>query len=267
MNVLPATAPHDAVAEAIDRNWQASVGAFGLAPTTIVSSDPDLFWYVTGLPDATFNSIMYANLAPERIDATVEQLHWLRKLYDVPMGWLVGAASRPADLGERLEARGLVHRSTLTPMTLALDSIQSEPVLMPGLTIERVADAAVLEEWIEAEARGFQSTGVVGRGLMALRRSMGVGHDYPLTHFLGRLDGRPVATASIVLAGGIAGIFDVSTAPEARRRGIGAAMTVAALREGRGHGYEIAFLQPSAMGRGMYERLGFRQHCACAVYG
>jgi GNAT superfamily N-acetyltransferase len=267
MNVLPSSAPHDAIAEAIDWNWQASVRAFGLAPRTVVSTDPDLFWYVSGLPDATFNSIMYANLAPERIDTAVEQLHWLRTLYDVPIGWLIGAASRPADLGAQLEARGLVHRNTLTPMTLALHSVQSEPVSVPGLTIERVADAAVLEEWIEAEARGFQSTGPVGRGLMALRRGMSVGHDYPLTHLLGRLDGKPVATASVVLAGGIAGIFDVSTVPEARVRGIGTVLTVAALQEGRAAGYEIAFLQPSAMGRRMYERLGFRQHCTCRVYG
>jgi ribosomal protein S18 acetylase RimI-like enzyme len=54
--------------------------------------------------------------------------------------------------------------------------------------------------------------------------------------------------------------------PEARRRGIGTALTVAALQAGRADGYEIAFLQPSAMGRGLYEHLGFRQCCTCDVY-
>jgi predicted acetyltransferase len=96
---------------------------------------------------------------------------------------------------------------------------------------------------------------------------MGIGHGFPLHHFLGRLDGEPVATASLLPAGGIAGVYDVSTVPEARRRGIGTAMTLATLRAARDLGYQLAFLQPSAMGRPLYERIGFRQRCVCPVYG
>jgi GNAT superfamily N-acetyltransferase len=96
---------------------------------------------------------------------------------------------------------------------------------------------------------------------------MGVGHDVPLYHLLGRLDGRPVATATFLLAAGIVGIYDVSTVPDARRRGIGTAMTVAALQAGRAAGYEVAFLQPSPMGRNLYERLGFRPCYTCGAYG
>ena len=265
-SIIPSSAARETIVEAVERNWRASARAFGLAPTTVVRDDAELFWYVTGLPDAAFNSIMYANLAPGQVDATIDELFRLRETYDVPMGWLVGPTSHPTDLGNRLQARGLLHRITLTPMTLALASIQAEPVSVPGLTIERVTDAAVLEEWIVAEGRGFESVGALGRGLAALRRGMGVGHGFPLVHLLGRLDGAPVATASVLLDGGIAGIFDVSTVPEARQRGIGRAMTVASLQAGRAAGYEIAFLQPSPMGRPLYERLGFRECCACRVY-
>src|SRR4051794_19309154 len=53
----------DAVVEGVERNWRACVGAFGLAPSTMIRDDDELFWYVTGLPDASFNSVMYANLA------------------------------------------------------------------------------------------------------------------------------------------------------------------------------------------------------------
>lgn len=253
--------------DAVERNWRASVGAFGLAPTTVVRDDSELFWYVTGLPDAAFNSVMYANLTPERVDAAVDELFCLRATYDVPMGWLVGPTSRPTDLPARLEAHGLRHHVTLTPMTLALASVQAAPVPIPGLTIERVADTAGLAEWIAAETRGFQSTGALGRGLAALRRGMGIGHGTPLYHLLGRMNGRPVATATYLLAGGIVGVYDVSTVPEARQRGIGTAMTVAALQAGRAAGYEIGFLQPSAMGRNLYERLGFRECFTCGVYG
>jgi GNAT superfamily N-acetyltransferase len=255
------------VVEAVERNWRASVGAFGLAPSTTIRDDDELFWYVTGLPDATFNSIMYANLAPSRIDAAVDELHTLRRTHAVPMGWLVGPTSRPLDLPARLRVRGLQHRADLTPMTLPLAVMEADVEPVPGLTIERVSDAGLLEEWIAAEGQGFESEGALGIGLAALRRAMGVGHGLPLHHFLGRLEGKPVGTATLVLAGGIAGIFDVSTVPEARGRGIGTAMTVAAIEAARANAYEIAFLQPSAMGRRLYERLGFRECCVCGVYG
>lgn len=265
--VVPADAAPETVVEAVERNWRASVRAFGLAPTTVIRDDPELFWFITGLPAGSFNSVMYANLAPERVDAAIDELFQLRETYGVPVGWLVGPASRPADLPARLTAGGLQHNVTLTPMTMPLASVQAEPEPVPGLTIERVESAAVLEEWIVAEGRGFQSTGALGRGLASLRRGMGVGHGVPLYHLLGRLDGRPVATASYLLAEGIVGIFDVSTVPEARQRGIGTTMTVAALQAGRAEGYEIAFLQPSAMGHNLYERLGFRECYTCGGYG
>jgi GNAT superfamily N-acetyltransferase len=155
----------------------------------------------------------------------------------------------------------------LTPMTLALASVQVEVATVAGLTVETVASSAVLEEWIVAEAQGFESTGTLEHGLAEVRRGMGIGHGLPLYHLLGRLHGAPVATATVLLAGGIAGIYDVSTVPDARRRGIGTAMTMAALQAARVRGYEIAFLQPSEMGRSVYERLGFRVCCVCGVYG
>jgi GNAT superfamily N-acetyltransferase len=258
----------DAVTAAIDLNWRASSRAFGLAPSTTIRDDDTLFWYVTGLPTAAFNSIMYANLRPDQIDAAIDELRALRARHGVPIGWLVGPSSRPTDLGARLQARGLQHTVDLTPMTVSLGAL---PVVEPvtSLTIERVEDPATYEEWIVAEHRGF-SSGTADDddedGLPALRRAMGIDHGLPLHHILGRLNGAPVATASLLLAGGIAGIYDVSTVPEARRRGIGTAMTVTALQEARALGYEIAFLQPSAMGRPLYERIGFRQRCICSVY-
>jgi GNAT superfamily N-acetyltransferase len=266
VNVLRDTSD-EAVLAAIDLNWRASSRAFGLAPSTVIRDDDELYWYVTGLPSGAFNSIMYANLpTPERIDAAVAELHALRERHGVPVGWLIGPSSRPTDLGRELEARGLEHRVTLTPMTRTLDALPTaEPV--PGLTVERVEDPAAYEAWIVAEHRGFGEEGEAEGGLAAIRRAMGIGHGYPLHHFLGRLDGAPVATATLLPTGGIAGIHDVSTVPEARRRGIGTAMTLAALRAGRALGYEIAFLQPSAMGRPIYERIGFRQRCACPAYG
>ncbi|MGE3272120.1 MAG: GNAT family N-acetyltransferase, partial [Chloroflexota bacterium] len=234
---------------------------------TLIRDDDELFWYVTGLPDATFNSIMYANLAPDRIDAAVNELRRLRAIHRVPINWLIGPTSRPFDLPAQLMARGFRHLADLTPMTRSIVEPLPAAEPVPGLSIERVVDAAALTEWIAAERRGFEMEGRLADEFAALRRAIGIEHGRGLYHLLGRLDGVPVATASIMLAGGIAGIFDVSTVPRARRRGIGTAMTLAALTEARAYGYEIAFLQPSEMGEPIYYRLGFRVCCVCGIYG
>jgi GNAT superfamily N-acetyltransferase len=257
----------DEVIAAVEANWRACVGAFGLAPSVAIRDDRELFWFLTGLPDPSFNSIMYANLGPGRIDAAVAELHALRAAHGVPMNWLIGPTSRPVDLADQLLARGFEHRLDLTPMTRSLVEPLPEVDPVPGFTIERVVDSTALAEWIGAERRGFESEGPMAAGLAALRRGMGLWPRVPMHYFLGRLDGAPVATASLLLAGGIAGIYDVSTVPAARRRGIGAVMTVAALQEARALGFEIAFLQPSEMGEALYRRLGFRVCCVCGVYG
>ena len=55
-------------------------------------------------------------------------------------------------------------------------------------------------------------------------------------------------------------IWHKTTIPEARRQGIGMALTLAPLREAHAMGYRISVLHPSDMGRGVYRRLGFEDY-------
>jgi ribosomal protein S18 acetylase RimI-like enzyme len=266
-HALPGDAPDADIVAALEQNWRACVREFGHAPATRLRDDHELFWYVTGLPDAAFNSVMYANLAPDRIDAAVEEIRALRRQHGVPMNWLIGPTSRPTNLPSQLRARGFSYIADLVPLTLKLADLRPGSNPRAVLTVERVESTDVLEEWIDAESRGFELAGTLDQGIATLRRGMGIGDATVRTHLLGRVDGRPVATASVVLAGGIGGIYDVSTVPEMRQRGIGTAMTRAALDLIRVAGHELAFLQASEMGQNLYRRLGFRDRCICAVYG
>jgi predicted acetyltransferase len=85
-------------------------------------------------------------------------------------------------------------------------------------------------------------------------------------HYLARLDGEPVATTSLFPAAGVAGIHFVGTFPEARGRGIAAALAATALRDACDAGYRAATLQSSKMGFGVYQRLGFTQCCTYRRY-
>jgi GNAT superfamily N-acetyltransferase len=75
--------------------------------------------------------------------------------------------------------------------------------------------------------------------------------------YLGRIDGTPVCTSALVLTGEVAGIYWVATREDSRGRGLGAAITQAAVDGGRSRGGRIASLQASDLGRPVYERMGF----------
>jgi len=95
---------------------------------------------------------------------------------------------------------------------------------------------------------------------------IGLGDDVPWRHYVGWLGNQPVATASLLMAAGVAGVYFVLTVPEARRRGIGGAITEAALRDARELGYRVGVLGASGMGLPLYRRLGFEEYCRIAVY-
>ena len=76
--------------------------------------------------------------------------------------------------------------------------------------------------------------------------------------YLAWLDGRPVSTVETSLQEGVIGVFGVATVPDARRMGIGGAITAHAVRD-RAADADLAMLQSSEMGHGVYANLGFRE--------
>ncbi len=82
--------------------------------------------------------------------------------------------------------------------------------------------------------------------------------DHPGVHmFLGYVGNLPACTACLVTSNPIAGIYWVSTLPNFRHRGFGTAISWHAVNTGKKLGCEIATLQASALGRPVYEKMGF----------
>jgi hypothetical protein len=133
-----------------------------------------------------------------------------------------------------------------------------------GLAIEQVRDREMLNVWAHTAftGLGFPQDG----NAQAVELFAGLGFELPLRSYLGTLDGEPVATSQLFLGAGVAGIYIVATVPEARRLGIGTALTLAPLLEARAMGYRIGILHASPMGFGVYRRLGFREYCRMSNY-
>jgi GNAT superfamily N-acetyltransferase len=101
---------------------------------------------------------------------------------------------------------------------------------------------------------------------LRLQRPTSYAADDEYRLYLARLDGAPVGTASAQIGAGVVGLYCVSVLPAARRQGVGAAVSLAALREARRQGYHFGVLGASEMGESVYRRLGFKRYCFLQMY-
>jgi GNAT superfamily N-acetyltransferase len=76
---------------------------------------------------------------------------------------------------------------------------------------------------------------------------------------LGLAGGKPVARSMAVTRGDLTGIHNVYVPPSERRKGYGAALTVAAIEAGRRAGATASCLEATVLGYPVYEAMGFRK--------
>ena len=255
-----------ALVRAIEENAAEFLLVMGRAAGAEERAEPAIQWAIDGAPVAYHNCVVRADLPPAAAEAAIAASVARFRARGVPGSWHVGPSMRPADLGARLVAHGFAYEGDDIGMAADLTARREEAPLPPGLVIERVRDDRALGAWASVLARSFGEGEPEAAWVRDTLRRIGLGDAVPWRHFLGRLAGAPVATASLFVGGGAAGIYFVSTLPSARRRGIGAALTLAALREGAALGERLGVLGASELGASVYRRLGFAELCRIGLY-
>jgi ribosomal protein S18 acetylase RimI-like enzyme len=222
-------------------------------------NDDQVQWVLGGSPAGFFNCVVRANLLD---DAPIEAFQARLRARGVPGTWHLGPSMRPLDLPRRLLEHGFEHVGDDSGMALDLADLPSADA-PPGLRTERLQDDRLLACWVETMLEAFDlprtwSAWFEGRcGALSLAA---------WSHYLGYLDGQPVATASSFTADGVAGVYNVGTLESARRRGIGLALTHAALEDARARGTRQAVLHASELGYSIYRQLGFRTISRGSLY-
>lgn len=184
-------------------------------------------------------------------------------LAGLPWWWWIGPDS-PEGTASALERHGGRELAVLPVMVRPLGH-PNDPAdtLAPaesddacaGLRVETVRDGELLEELV----RTYRTSMGIASGLEAemVRIESQRADNADIIRLAALLDGRVVGSTVVITAHEVAGIFLVHVAEAHRRRGIGAALTAAALRVGQERGMRCAALVASPAGEPLYRRFGF----------
>ena len=236
-------------------NFAAYFRQFAGLPNTIYHETPEQTWFVT--PGAPGSFLLAITLDPATAQAQIEAMMAQWHSHGRVMLWLVAPDCQPPDLPSLLERLGLYANPGDQWM---LADLAQRPLSLPSLptfTVRLVTTPAELRLWRDLSQDGFQATPAIAQ----------IYHDayaqHPLTptapshHYIGYAGAEPVTSGTLLLAEGMAGVYDLSTPPQFRRQGYGRALLAHMMAVAQQAGYDHAWLAASAMGVALYEQMGF----------
>lgn len=202
-----------------------------------------------GVPMPLFNQafVFEEPSAPDLAGAS----SWLSER-NVPF-WVTAPDSLAGVIAEMAESAGLEPTAATTP------GMAYAP--LADLSAESVGDTEILPVTQEAQLDDFATVASEAFGAPVQAASMlapgSTLDDERCSWFLSYVDGDPAACGQLLRTGEVAGVYSIGVRERFRRRGLGAAITAAALVAGRDSGCSIGVLQASPMGAPVYDRMGF----------
>ncbi len=236
-------------AAAVDRSFIATFMALtGGVDGALVRTIGSVPVAATMLPLAFFNAAFVTEPLPagaRDLESAVALFRELGVPFTVHLRTDLGPTTRTA-----AEGLGLAWTGTLPGMAMSPGRAPEPP---GALSIRRATDEARLADHRAVAAAGFGMPPDMVERL--LPPSLLANPD--VRAYIGTENGFPVAASLAVRTDEILGIYNVATIEAARGRGYGTAMTWGAIADAA-PGVEVVILQASALGRPLYERMGFR---------
>lgn len=245
-----------ALVAAVEENVGEWTRLKGRLPGVELHDDGDVVWIFSTTPGRG-GAVSLARFSPEAADARIAGILAYYRPHLTPAVWWAGPASAPADLGRRLRAHGLWCQRYLPGMAVDLHAMSTDFRAPKGLEIRALQDFSIFREhqhpFLGPSTTARRRTLIEGVSLMTKHEPARA------WHFVASLAGLPVGCSTVFLGAGVAGLYHVATIPEARGRGIGKAVTLAALLHARDLGYRAAILHASTEGEVIYRQIGFEE--------
>jgi ribosomal protein S18 acetylase RimI-like enzyme len=212
---------------------------------------------ITGIPFALANGVWLERPNPpvSAVTALLDEV----AAAGVPFCFQVRPGSDPVLAGIAAE-RGMRLGRELTLMAVDVAAWARAAGRVPGLSVRQIGpDEAQVHTRLVSAAFGAPE---VSPALEVPKERARLDADKlrvdGLRCYVGEVDGRPVATAIGLTSGEFTEIGSVATVPAFRHRGIGSALAAWAVAAGARAGAAWCWLQASADGYSIYQRLGFQ---------
>lgn len=258
--------PGNAMLGAIEANLFGVWAQLARFPRVDYRDEAEAIRFIGGIPFPLCNSVMRAELSTAGIDGAIEQILLPFRERNLPMLWWIGPSTKPSDLEDRLAGHGLEYLNEAVGMAADLSVLPPDAERAMPVLIREVVDEDSLGDWLAVFRIVFDVPGFVVDFFAAAMRHLGFGSDLPYRHFVGLAGGVPVAVSSVFFGAETAGSYNVATLADFRARGIGTAMSRAAMNEARAKGYRWSVLHATPMGVPVYRKLGYRECCRLRIY-
>lgn len=221
-------------------------------------------WY-SPLAHPWFNGVLSTKPFEEKDNAFIrDTIQYFQEKRVNTFTWWMDPPLRPSDWEPALSQYGFDFSDGIPGMAVELQALKEPAETVPSLEVRVVADEESLHSWASVFVHGYGLPADWENTVYDLWLKLGLG--FPIRNYLGYWNGEPVSTSTVFFGGGVAGIYCVATLPEARGKGIGAAVTLHPLLKAREMGYVIGVLQSSEMGFNVYKKLGFKHLCQIENY-
>jgi len=254
----------DKVVKALEANLFSYFTNFGRTPLGELNESSNLLYFATGIASLFHNGVFRARLQVEEVEGTIAKVIDFFAAKQVPFCWWTSNSTQPASLGKYLEAVGLEYLGEFPGMAHDLSNLPSR-AYPTDLEIIRVEDRTALSSWLRIAAIGFDIPVGLVEELLPLEESLGF-QSVRYTRYLALWQKTPVAISALYLDAGVAGIYFVATLPSSRGKGFATQLVQTALEDAKKLGYRVGILQASAMGKNVYQRMGFQECCPLEIY-
>jgi GNAT superfamily N-acetyltransferase len=230
-------------------------------------SGPQYTRCLTGIPHPFGNLVICSEQTMDDYCEMVSELEAWVLANQAPVGVILFPAIGLSGRDDILQERDWLMMDLLPGMWMEIpDDFETGPIAAEA-ELTWANDELGLEHVTRAVAEGYplpiEAAEFFMKGIHLLGESTGG----ELANFLITIEGKPAACSSVCIQDGVAGIYCVATLEAYRGRGLGTAITRAAIAYAKKRGATHSLLHATQMGLPIYRKIGFKELCEIPVYG
>lgn len=181
---------------------------------------------------------------------------------DTQFTWVID--SRDHESIVVLQRNNLNHKASFPAMSLNLDVLEVKSSADDIMIEEIDLHNSDIDAWITIVAESFNNP---KDELLKVVNTLEQRIPHALKLYLGFYQGKAAGAGMIILHHDMVSMHWIGTSPEFRHKGLGSALTMHVLHDVKKLGSKQAILLSSALGRSIYECIGFKEYALYHVYG